>query len=360
MLAIVIAVVIVYAVRQQGASQKIKIGFIAPLSGDGAAMGEEQKHALDLAVEEINKSGGINGKPLEIIYEDGKCDGKAATTAAQKLLSVDAVKILMPVCTAESMAVAPIARQNKVLEFAVWPTTSKYSGIGEYSFRNSYSDEDTSRVMADTIGAKFSRIGMITELTDYSVSLRDAFKKYFKGQIYEEGYQVGARDMRTQLAKILARNPQAILVNPNFPSAGITILEEARNLGYKGPFYGNWFGGSGDVLKASAAQGMIFFADPRVPDNPMQARFFAEYEKRFGKPNFVFAVAAQYDSAYILKQAIEAVGLNPDKLKDYLHSLKDFRGVLGTYGFNDKGDTVGYSPAVEQIKNGEAVPYNGN
>ncbi len=360
---IIVVFILVWAsyalLRQRRVSSgPIQIGFIGPLSGDGAAWGEEQKYAMDIAVEEINGKGGVNGRTLSVIYEDGKCDGKTAATAAQKLISVDSIRILMPVCSAESLAVAPIAEQNKVLEFAVWPTNPTYSGIGTYTFRNSYSDDDTGKVMASTIGAKFSRVGIITELTDYPVGLRDAFKKYFRGDMHEEGYQPGSRDLRTQAAKILSKNPEAILLNPNSPLAGLAALEQLRALGYKGQFYGNFFGSSGDVLKSKAAEGMIFFADPAVPENTMKGHLLDEYQKRFGtKPDFEFAVAAQYDSVYILKQAIEAVGPEPDKLKDYLHSLKNFTGVLGTYGFNEKGDVIGYLPSVKQIKDGMVGPY---
>lgn len=341
--------------RQLGTTS-IQIGFIGPLTGDGAAWGEEQKHAMDIAVDEINRSGGVKGIPVNVLYEDGKCDGKTAATAAQKLISVDKVKILMPDCSAEALAVAPIAEQNKVLELAVWPTNPGYSGIGTYTFRNSYSDEDTGKVMAQTINAKYTKVGVLTELTDYPVGLRDAFKKYFKGDVYEEGFTAGSRDVRTQVAKLIAENPEAILINPNYPLAGLAALEEFRTLGYKGQFYGNFFGSSGDILKAKAAQGMIFFSDPAVPENQSSSHLFDEYQKRFGKKaDFEFAVAAQYDSVFILKQAIETVGLEPEKLQEYLHSLRDFKGVLGVYGFNEKGDATGYLPAVKQIKDGQAV-----
>lgn len=340
------------------AGEPIKIGFIGPLTGFGAVWGEEQKNVINIAVEEINTTGGIDGRLLEFLFEDGKCDGKDAATAAQKLINIDKVKIVMPSCTSEALAVAPISESNKVLQLAVWPTGTDYSGIGQYTFRNSYSDEDTSRITADVISKKYTKVGIITESTNYAVGLRDSFKKYFTGQIYEENFQHNQLDIRTQVSKILAQKPEAVFVNPDQPATGLAILNQLKQQGFTGQIYGNFFGGSSEVIKSPDAEGMIFVADPVVKEGSKKDKLFKEYVKKYSKkPDFEFAVSAQYDAVYILKQAIEAVGENPGDLKDYLHNLKDFEGVLGTYGFNEKGDAVGLIPAAKQIKNGEIVDY---
>lgn len=360
---VIIAIIIIggiwyVAIREPKGEEVIKIGFIGPLSGFGAAWGIEQKNTIDIAVEEINNSGGINGQKIEVIYEDGKCDGKEASTAAQKLINLDKVKILIPVCSAETLAVAPIAEENKILVMAVWPTNPAVSEAGDYIFRNSYSDEDTARIMAETIGTNYQSVGIITELTDYPVGIRDTFKKYFEGQIIEEEYQPNSMDVRTQVMKLISQNPEAILVNPNSPTTGLAILKQLKELDFKGALYGNFFGSSSEVINAEEAQGMIFFADPVVEDSPIKAQLFTKYQNEYNKkPDFEFAVAATYDAIYILKQAIEQVGVNPDKIRDYLYNLKDFQGALGVYGFNEKGDMIGVFPSAKQIINNEVVRY---
>jgi len=355
---VVIVVLIVLFSFQEKEEEIIKIGFIGPLTGFGTAWGIEQKNAVDIAVEEINNNGGINGRKIEILYQDGKCDGKEAATAAQKLINIDKVKILMPVCSAETLAVAPIAEENKVLVLAVWPTNPAVSDAGDYIFRNSYSDEDTAKVMAETIKKKYNRVAVITELTDYPVGVRDAFKKYFEGDIFEEGYQPNSKDVRTQVTKLLFQKPEAILINPNSPATGLAVLQQLKELGFAGALYGNFFGSSSEVINAEEAQSMIFFADPVVEDNSIKKHLFSEYQQKYNKkPDFEFAVGATYDAIYILKQAIEKVGAEPDKIRDYLYNLKDFNGILGIYGFDEKGDIVGVFPAVKQIKNNEIIKY---
>ncbi|MEK7208813.1 MAG: ABC transporter substrate-binding protein [Patescibacteria group bacterium] len=336
--------------------EPIRIGFIGPLTGPLADMGEEQKNTIEIAVEEINNNGGVNGRDLEFVYEDGKCDGKEAATAAQKLINIEKIKIVMPVCSSESLAVAPIAETNKVLEFAVWPTTPAFSGVGTYAFRNSYSDDDTSKLLAQVAQSKYKTIGVITETTDYTTGVLKAFKKYFTSAIFEEGFPPDSVDVRTQVAKILSHKPEAVLVNPNSPISGLAILQQLAQQKFTGQLLGNFFGTSNDVIQSSYAQGMIFASDPEVADSSLKVKLFETYRGLHGvKPNLEFAVAAQYDAIYILKQAIEAVGDDPTALKDYLHNLKDFEGLLGTYGFNNNGDMVGTKPGLKQIVNNQLV-----
>ena len=88
---------------QPTSQEPIKIGFIGSLSGDAASYGETEKNTTELALEEINSKGGINGRVVNIVYEDGKCNGKDATNAVQKLINIDKVKIIFGgTCSAET------------------------------------------------------------------------------------------------------------------------------------------------------------------------------------------------------------------------------------------------------------------
>lgn len=358
-LVILLDVIVTLNRTPKPADQTIKIGFVGPLTGFGAAWGEEQKWAIDTAVAEINSSGGVKGSPIQIIYEDGKCDGKEAVTGAQKLISVDHVSLLFTVCGQESLSVAPIAEGNKVIQIALWSTHPGLSGAGQYVFRNSYSDDDTGRVTAEQIAKSNTKIAVISELAGFSQGLLDAFKRYYKGELSEEIYQPETKDFKALALNSIAKKPQAVLLNPNAPASGLSALKQLRQLGFKGPVFGNYFGGVNEVLQANEAQGMVFFTDPDVPDNSLRHALYTKYAAthKDPKPNFDFAVAVSYDSVYILKQAIESVGRDTSKIKDYLHSLRDFHGIMGTYGFNDKGDAIGYLPSIKQIRGKKIVTY---
>ena len=93
-LILILAVLSLIFIIACGNKENIKIGFIGPLSGDVASMGQSAKAAVELAVEEINSNGGVSGRPLEVIYEDGKCEPKDSTSAANKLVNIDGVAVI--------------------------------------------------------------------------------------------------------------------------------------------------------------------------------------------------------------------------------------------------------------------------
>lgn len=204
---------------------------------------------------------------------------------------------------------------------------------------------------------EFNKVAILSEITDYSIGLKDSFKQYFKGEVFDETYQTGITDARTLALKIISQKPEAIILNPSSVADGLAVLVQIRQLGFKAPIYGNYFGAVGDVLKSPNADDMVFFTDPDVKSNIIKENLYSKFEVNLGrKPNFDFAVAISYDSVYILKTAMEQVGPEPAALKDYLHNLRDFNGVMGTYGFKDNGDATGYVPSIKKIKEGKVVP----
>ncbi|MEK7185690.1 MAG: ABC transporter substrate-binding protein, partial [Patescibacteria group bacterium] len=147
----------------------IKIGFIGPLSGDAAVYGETEKNAVEIALEEINQSGELKRR-LEVIYEDGKCSGKDAVTAAQKMINIDKVSIIFGgVCSSETLGLAPVVESNKVVLFSAFSSSPLISQSGDYVFRKSPSDSDFGKADAELIASQgIKRVAMISENSDYS------------------------------------------------------------------------------------------------------------------------------------------------------------------------------------------------
>ncbi len=331
-------------------NESIKIGFIAPLTGFGASWGIEEKHAMELAIEEINSAGDTLGKRLEVIYEDGKCDAKTASIAAQKLISIDRVNFLMSSCSAETLAAGEIADRAKINLIAVWSTNPQISGMSEYVFRNSHSDEDSAQIIAEDMNTKYTSVGIITELGDYSAGMKEAFKKHYTGTLYSEDALPHSTDVRTQVQKIMSHNPQAIFINANESGSAIAILNQLEQRKYKGAIYGNYVGSIPEIRNIPFAKGMTYPADPEIPNTSKKEKIFSTYKERFGQPTFDFAVSVTYDSVYVLKRAIDDTkSIDSETIQNYLHTLTDFDGVLGTYGFNKNGDATGYRPALRQI-----------
>lgn len=346
----------------QQAGDTLTIGFVGPLSGDGAAWGEIERNTIAMAIDEINQNGGVAGMQLAAVYEDGKCEGTAGLNAAKKLVEIDGIDILFVSCSQEIIPIAPYTNAQNVIAWTSYAAASDISELGPLVFRNSYTNRDMSAAMAQEALKVGNTAAIISEESAFASDLRDLFIENFEGNggvvVANENYEQGGRDFRTQVAKIVALNPSVVVVNPNGPDSGIAILEQLEQLGYDGALVGNFFGGSAQVQALPAAQGMVYVSDPIFAENELKQRVFALYEATYGAaPDLPWPVGARYDAVYLLKEAVEAVGTNPTDIAAYLHNMpKDFTGILGTYRFEaDSADITNVKPSVAVIKNGTSV-----
>jgi len=363
LVAVVIVVIAVTSFNKKDNSD-IVFGFIAPLSGDAALYGETEKNAASMAVEEINAQGGIDGRQVSIIYEDGKCNGKDAVNAGQKLIGIDKVKVILGgACSGETLAVAPLAEQNKVLLFSAFSSNPTITNAGDYVFRNSPSDNDVGKLDADTLSRMYKKVALVTENIDGALGSHNVMVEYLKDNgveiVSDENYGGSDKtvtDFRSILSKIKLINPEALYINAQAPKSAGNILRQAREIGLTIPIYANlnlaakeaWdiAGENIEGVVVSDASALTLKGNELVK----------KYKEKFGEePENLLEVAASYDRVYIMKQAIEAVGFDANKIKDYLYSMPDYAGALGTYHFDQNGDVVGVGFANYRIENGEKV-----
>jgi len=364
---IVVVVLIIAGVVSQKPTETgpIKLGFIGVLSGDGAPYGETEKNALEIARKEINDAGGIAGRLVEIVYEDGKCTGKDAISAIQKLLSVDKINIILgAVCSSETLAVAPVAEQNKVLLFSAFSSSPLITDAGDYTFRNGPSDADIAKLDANVLAAKYKKVAMISENTDYSQSVRDIVNKILaeKGVsvVSDENYNSGTKDFRAILTKIKSTNPDVVYINPGTDTkAGGIIVKQARELGILTPLNGNFSLATQDAITAGGKYMNGVVSTDGTDLSQKGKDLILKYKQLYGKdPSVSYEMGASYDRLYIIKQAIESVGTNPTKIKDYLYKMPDYSGTIGTYHFDKNGDVVGVGYISIVLQDGKKIPLN--
>lgn len=348
---IVVLVLIVVSLtgNRQTDNGPIRIGFIGPLSGDGASFGETDKGAVEIAVEELYSKGGINGRPVEIIYEDGKCNGKDSVSAMSKLINVDKVGIVLGGgCSSETLAVAPLAEKNKVILFSAFSSNPAITSSGDYIFRNYPSDTDVGKLDAETIIKKgYKRIAILSENNDYAQGVRNVMTKEFSASsstvAYDEVFPVGTTDFRDYVIKIKSINPDVIYINPGSSGKlGALFVKQLRESGSKLSIHGNFSLGTPDSFEiASGYLDGVIISDSIKPGDKLVA-LSKRYEDKYGKKVANdFLVGASYDRANIIFEAIKTVGTDPTEVKGYLYRLSNFDGVLGSYHFDDNGDVVG-------------------
>jgi branched-chain amino acid transport system substrate-binding protein len=317
-----------------------------------------------MAVEEINSIGGINGRKIEVIYEDGKCNGKDAVTAAQKLINIDKVKIILGgACSGETLAVAPLAEQNKVILFSAFSTSPDITNAGDFVFRNAPSDAQNGKDSAELIfNDRHRNVAVLTENTDYGQSVRKVFKQRFEelgGKIVaDEVYSPDSKDYRVQLTKIKAAKPDAVFFIPQNGISGGLAVKQAKELGINVPYYGIVVFSSGDALKAGgkALEGLVFTDTPGLSsENPKAVSFLEKFKSKYPAPASDYEIGARYDSVYIIANALKKCGEDTECIKNYLYNMDWYNGVIGRYKFDQNGDVVGIKYVIKEIKNGKVV-----
>lgn len=314
---------------ETSAPDVIKIGTVLPMTGDSATYGKTSKQGVDLAAEEQNAKGGLLGKKIEVISEDDGNTPSNAANALQKLISNDkVVAVVGSVASKCSIAMGPIATQNKVPMVAVASTNPKVTVEGgEYVFRACFIDPFQGTVLAKfatgTLKAKTAAV-LYDVGNDYSKGLAEYFKDGFEkagGEVIAyETYSTGDTDFNAQLTKIKPLNPDIILLPDYYGTAGL-IAKQARNQGITSTFIGADGWDSIDLYKVGgeAIDGgyfsSLFSADDTSPE---VVAFRKAYEEKYKETPDTDGCLG-YDAAKIIFNAIERAGsTDGEKIKDAL------------------------------------------
>lgn len=340
----------------------IKIGGLAPLTGDATSYGFPIQRAFEIARDEINEKGGVNGKKLEIIWENGKCEAKASTDAVQKLINIDKVEIILGgVCSSETLAAAPLTEEAKVLLFSPSATSPDITDAGDFVFRLAPSDALAGKIAASYASLKFNvkRAAIISENKDYAQGLRNVFKEEFRRLggtvVADEVFLSGETNFKPFILKIKEKNPEVVYIVPQTPSPGILILKEISKQGLKTKLLTAEVLMGRDIVKENFKdmEGLVGIEPFFNEKGEKAASFLAKYKEKFKEePPFPFFMSSSYDILYLLKDALEEGNETPESIRDFLYDLKDWQGAIGKVTIDKNGDLVAdYS--IKEVKNGE-------
>ena len=350
----------VFAGGKKEDENTIKIGGIAPLSGAVAVYGVECTNGVNLAVEEINAAGGINGKKIVYIAEDDEGDPAKSVNAYKKLTTQDGIRMIIGSLTSGcTIALTASAQAQGVIQIAPAATAEAVTDAGNYIFRTCFIDP-----FQGSIGGKFAAVNLGKKNAailydignDYSVGLQENFVKEFTkngGSIVAmESYSTGDKDFNAQLTKIKAANPDVVYL-PDYYGTVALIAKQLRNQGINTPIIGadGW-----DGLTDNAGDEVLngFYSNHYAADSsdPAVKAFVKNFKAKYNKEPNAFA-ALGYDSMYLLKDAILKAGTTDAKaVREALEKI-DADYVTGHIKFDSKHNPVKSAVMIELVKNAE-------
>jgi len=323
----------------------IEIGAIFALTGNAASYGEWAKNAIDLAIEDINTEGGVNGQPIAVRYEDNEGQAAKAVSAYQKLTAIDGVRYVMTFQSSIALAIAPLANADKILQMDVSATTPNYSTPDDFTFRTGIVANqlavEAARYLEQSPGT--GKVAILYINNDFGSGMRDIFRKSYSGEVVaEETFAQDSFDFRTPLAKVHAAKPDTVFLVSHLKEAG-TLVKQASNLGITANFFSDVYAIEGPDFLAAAgdtANGVRYLA-PRfdISDaKPEIATFVTKYREEYTEDPNAFAAQA-YDGIIALLYAMEGCEYEDTEcVRKNLYKL-EFEGTSGRISFDINGDT---------------------
>lgn len=340
----------------------IKIGGLAPLTGDVSVYGIAVDNGVQIAIHDIGANGGVLGRDIHYIMYDEKGDATEAVNAYNKLVQSDkVVAIIGDVTSKPTLAVAQQAVKDKIPMITASGTAENITATGENIFRACFIDPFQGELMASYAAKKLGKktAAVIYDISDdYSKGLYESFEAAAKDLGLEvvqvEGYSKGTVDFKAQLTNIKSKNPDVIFLPVYYQDVAL-IAVQAKELGITAQFLGadGWDGVTGqvDVSNMDAVNGAYFCSQYSAQsDDPKMQEFLKKYKELYGTEASQFAVLG-YDAMMMLAQAINEAGSTDSAAITKALAEIDFTGLTGHMVFDEKRNPI-KSAAITQIQDG--------
>jgi branched-chain amino acid transport system substrate-binding protein len=344
----------------------IKIGSVLRLS-IGAEHGIPSQRGVELAVAEVNKAGGINGRQVQVIFEDEKDSPTACVNAVQKLINVDkVVAIVGPMTSGGVLAAGPTAETAKTVCVTPTATSPKVSGMGEFVCRGCSRIDLQSKLLTEYVAKNWKpkSVAILFSNEPYGKGCADLFGKDFEKLgikvVANESFMRGSRDFKAQLTTINAANPDILFI-PGYTQETAPAAAQARQLGMKQRILGVY----GDMdqvyieLAGPAAEGHVIASEYdeeyNTPKNQaFKKAYYALAKEKKDPVNIMFA-ALTYDATSLILDGMKKYGPTSAGIQKYLKEVKDHDGVTGKLSFDGKNDVVKGGVYILEVKGGKYV-----
>ncbi len=327
----------------------IALGYTATLTGDFASYGLEMREGVDLAVEQLNEAGGIDGKEVSIVSADDEGSPANGPVVAQQFCDDTSIAAVLGYSfSSVALAALPVYDQCGLPVVASAVTSPELSGASDVFFRDVFTDAYQGAEMGTHVhDGGVEKIAVLYQQDDYGQGVADSFTSAFEeagGEVTSsQAYQLGAVDFATAINTALADSPDGIFIG-GFYTEAAAIAQQLRTSGSELPVFGTDGAVSPDLtsLGGDAVEGMtVYSAFTAAAGTPASADFVEAFTEKYGKAPSSWAALA-YDATNVVAQAITDAG-STDRaaVTEALAATEGFDGVTGDISFDDGGDRLG-------------------
>src|SRR5215468_1902487 len=335
------------------AKEPIQMGYLPALTGPSSSTGVGINRGVQLAVEELNKAGGIDGRQIELITRDTQSDPTKAVNGAAELTRGQNVSVVFgPVNSGESLAVVPLlARTNTPQIHPCWVDTLTDPQKYPMCFRNAPTNQQiggaANRYVMEVLKKK--KVAVISDTTGYGTASVNAYVPMLKEKgaevVYQGNVDAANPDLKPEFLRMQSAGAEAIMpwsVNAGFLSR---IINTRGQMGWDVPIVGQTTLGSGQTkallekpeywakVYPNNFRNVCYGANGKLPDRAAAFIERLRSNKIDMSDTLLWWIGVGYDSPYLIAEAIKAVGPEPAKIVEYLNQLKNFAGVYGDISF---------------------------
>lgn len=338
------------------------IGFEAPLTGNNAQDGIAGMQGAQLAVDQVNAAGGINGVPVRLYTADDKADPKESATVANMFAEDASVLVMVgPALSSGVLAISSIIEAKKLSCISFGASSAAVSGCSDYVFRTIPTDAVGGRYLIKWLEENVNpqKVGIFYENSDFGVGVRDVFAE----QLAEDGVTIAAEqsflpdetsDFTTGLTALKNADIDLLVLGCSYNEAAL-ICKQASTLGIDAPIASIDACYSEALLElgGDAVNGMLFTAFFSVDNEDDTVQEFVKgYREKYNVDPNTFSAYA-YDAALIAIDAIRSAGAERASINEYLRGVKEMKGVTGYNTFDEYGDVSTKEPIIIQVQEGK-------
>lgn len=304
--------------------------------------------SIQLAIDEINASGGLLGHKVELVEMDSKSSPQSARDAASAAAALKPLAVIGDQVSNLSLAMAPVLQQRKILMISPLSTHADLTMVGDYIFRMCYLDSDQGKAMAE-FARKRLRANSVVTLTNASAKYSQDLTLHFSQRLHQLGgtvlaeltYSDDQTDYRVMLEAAKRHHPDVIFI-PGYTKDAGTLIKQARDMGIRAHFVGgDGWGSRLSVYAGAASDGSYSAAHWHAGDPRAISREFAQRASRFPGATKVSTYVLAYDSVQVLAAAVRrANSLDPARVRDELAATRNLPLVSGTITFDKNRNPI--------------------